>query len=718
MVICWPPPQVSHAHRDVRDDIALPSCRRYRMRGLAHRTHPFEEKRSMRIYCPPLFGCLLIASALPIVAAEAPRTLKPEDVAAFKSVSNPQISPDGLWVAYAIESMDLKKDKADKDIWMSPLAPGANGEAIRLTTSKKSEDTPRWSPDGRYLAFLSDRDGDETQVYLLDRRGGEAWQLTEYKASVSDLAWSADGKKLALIVADVDPDAPKEDEKGDEKTPKPIVIERRQFKRDGEGYLREIREHLYVFDLATKASLQVTSGQYDDSAPVWAPDGSRIAFVSNRTADPDSNQNTDIFVVEAKEGAAPRAVTTSPGSDSSPAWSPDGMEIVYVAGGPVSDMWYGISSAAIVPAVGGAPRDLTRGLDRNITSPRFSRDGRQVYFLLEDGGNQHLARTSAQISGQPLERVVSGERDVRSYDLGPKGEIALIETQWDHPGEVSMLGATGDLVRLSHANDEFLKGIKLGKLERFKATSADGTKIDTFLTRPPDAPAGKKLPTVLRIHGGPTAQYTTGWNLDWQMLAAGGYAVVAANPRGSTGYGRDFCYAIWADWGNKDYEDVMAAVDSEIELWVADPDRLGVGGWSYGGILTDYVITKTTRFKAAISGASEANYFANYGTDHYQYEWETELGLPWRNVELWTKMSPWFQVDKVKTPTLILCGQDDVNVPLLNSEQLYQALRRLGVPSELIIYPGQSHGIRKPTYQKDRFERYLAWYDKYLKAGK
>ncbi|HEV7667695.1 MAG TPA: S9 family peptidase [Thermoanaerobaculia bacterium] len=670
----------------------------------------------MRTCRLPLLGCLLVASTLPALAAEAPRSLKPEDVAALKSVSDSQISPDGSWVAYTVQSMDLKKDKSDADIWMSPLA---GGEAVRVTTSKKSENTPRWSPDGKYLAFLSDRDGDDTEVYLLDRRGGEAWQATEYKASVSDLAWSPDGKRLALIVADVDPDAPKADEKDDdEKTPKPIVIDRRQFKRDGEGYLREIREHLYVFDLATKKTIKLTEGKYDDGEPVWSPDGTRIAFTSNRTADPDSNQNSDIFVVEAKEGATPRAVTTSPGTDASPAWSPDGKEIVYVAGGPVSDMWYGIASAAIVPAAGGAPRDLTRGLDRNIASPKFSPDGQQIYFLLEDGGNQHLARTSAKTPDQPVDRVVAGEREIDSFDLGPKGEIALVEAQWDHPGEVSALGATGDLVRLSHANDEFLHGIKLSKLERFKATSADGTKIDAFLTRPPDAPKGTKLPTILRIHGGPTAQYTTGWNLEWQMLAAGGYAVVAANPRGSTGYGRDFCYAIWADWGNKDFQDVMSAVDGAIAMKVADPDRLGVGGWSYGGILTDYVITKTTRFKAAISGASEANYFANYGTDHYQYEWETELGLPWRNVERWTQMSPWFQVDKVKTPTLLLGGQDDVNVPLLNSEQLYQALKRLGIETELIIYPGQNHGIRKPSYLKDRFERYLAWYDKYLKAGK
>jgi dipeptidyl aminopeptidase/acylaminoacyl peptidase len=202
--------------------------------------------------------------------------------------------------------------------------------------------------------------------------------------------------------------------------------------------------------------------------------------------------------------------------------------------------------------------------------------------------------------------------------------------------------------------------------------------------------------------------------MEWQILAAHGYAVVGANPRGSTGYGSAFSRAIWADWGNKDYQDVLAAVDAAISMGVADPDRLGVGGWSYGGILTDHVIVKTNRFKAATSGASEVNYLANYGTDHYQREWEAELGLPWKNAEGWMRISPFFQIDKVTTPTLILGGSDDVNVPLLNGEQLYQALRRLGRDTELVIYPGQNHGISKPSYQKDRYERYLAWYGKYL----
>jgi acetyl esterase/lipase len=265
-------------------------------------------------------------------------------------------------------------------------------------------------------------------------------------------------------------------------------------------------------------------------------------------------------------------------------------------------------------------------------------------------------------------------------------------------------------------NDDFLKGIRLATVERFKAKSPDGTMIDGFLTRPPDARGPGRLPTVLRIHGGPVSQFSTGFNLEWQLFAAYGFAVVAANPRGSSGYGHDFSRAIFADWGNKDFQDVMAAVDYSVAMGVADPDRLGVGGWSYGGILTNYVITKTTRFKAAISGASEVNFLADYGTDHYQRQWEAELGLPWKTTDLWVNMSPFFKVENIVTPTLVMCGQDDMNVPLLNSEQLYQALRRLGRETELVIYPGQSHGIRTPSHQTDRYERYLAWYGRYLKV--
>jgi dipeptidyl aminopeptidase/acylaminoacyl peptidase len=664
------------------------------------------------------------SAAAQAAAAPGPRLLAVDDMFALKTVSDARLSPDGAWVAYTVAIYDKKKDKGQKDLYMVPMA---GGGAIRLTAGDKSSSSPRWSPDGRYLAFASARDGHHSQVWLLDRQGGEAQKLTDYKADVDEFAWSPDSRRLAVVVADPDPDDEAADAgagKGGEgdaegKPPKPIVIRRLQFKRDGEGYLNDLRNHLYVFDVQARTSQQITSGPYDDAEPAWSPDGKWLAFSSNRTAEPDANENTDIFVVPAAPGFVPRAVTTSPATDQSPAWSPDGKLIAYVEGGDPKDFWYGTSHIAVVPAMaggagGGGPRPLTAALDRNVSEPRFAPDGRSIYFLIEEGGDSHLAKVAA--GGGAVERVVAGGHTVSEFDLDARGDLIVLDSTPDRPPEVSAVGRQG-LRRLTTVNDDMLRGLRLAPVERFQAKSADGTPVDGFLVLPPDAPPGARLPTILRIHGGPTAQFDSAFHFEWQLLAAHGYAVVAANPRGSSGYGLAFSRAIWADWGNLDFTDVMAAVDYAVAKGVADPDHLGVGGWSYGGILTDYVITKTTRFKAAIAGASETNFLANYGTDHYQYAWETELGLPWRHVDLWVKLSPWFQVEKVTTPTLLLCGTDDFNVPALNSEQLYQALRRLGRDTELVLYPGQHHGLTRPSFLKDRFDRYLAWYDKYLKPG-
>ncbi|HTQ80543.1 MAG TPA: S9 family peptidase, partial [Thermoanaerobaculia bacterium] len=431
------------------------------------------------------FLALLFAGLAAFVqAAEPPRALTPDDIYAIKSVGDPHLSPDGRYVAFTVRAFQRKEDNSDTDIYMVPTA---GGEALRLTGSPKAETTPRFSPDGRYLAFLSGREGKKSQVWLLPRVGGEAFQLTQFKSDVQELAWSPDGKRLALVVGDIDPDDPdtaddspaataaKDKEKKDEpaKAPKPIVIRRRQFKRDTEGYLREVRNHLYVFDVATKASEQITSGPYDETSPVWSPDGQQIAFVSNRTADPDANQNTDIFVVAAKAGAAPRDVSAAmQGSDEGPTWSPDGKQIAFVAGGDPKDMWYGPSAIAVV-AVGavdsGAPRLLTRELDRNVREPRFTPDGKAILFLVEEGGNSHLARVPVAAGGK-VERVVEGEREIESFDVDAKGNIVLLASEPDLPAEIFAVKPGGAaLDRLSHVNDAFLSGIRLGSVVRYKA---------------------------------------------------------------------------------------------------------------------------------------------------------------------------------------------------------------------------------------------------------
>lgn len=654
--------------------------------------------------------------------AAAKRPLRVDDLFTLRDVADPRLSPDGTQVVFTVRSLDLKQDKRDTDIYAVSVE---GGEAQRLTARAEAETTPRFSPDGKYLAFLSGREGKggegrgkETQVYLLPRAGGEAVKLTDFKGGVSDLAWSPDSKRLALIVSDPDPDEIDEEAKAADdarKTPKPVVLTRLQFKRDGTGFLRELRNQVHVFDVEKKTGFQLTTGRFDHAEPVWSPDGQWIAFSSNRTEDADANRNTDVYVVAPRPHAQPRQLTTAPTSANQPAFSPDGKLIVYVEGGNPADMYYEVSHLSVVPVAGGENRFLTKELDRNPQRPQFSSDGRHVVFLLEDRLSVHLARIPA--AGGAVERLVRGDRVLSALEVGKKGELVVLESQSDHPAEVSLVQAGGALKRLSHINDAALEGIALGKVTQHEAKSADGTVVDFFLTHPPDAGTGN-LPALLRIHGGPVSQYQHEFSFEWQLFAANGYLVVAANPRGSSGRGLAFSRAIWADWGGKDFQDVMAAVDAAIAMGKADGDRLGVGGWSYGGILTDWTIHQTHRFKAAISGAGIANVMGAYGTDHYQWEYEVELGFPWKNTAGWLAMSkPFLEADKIKTPTLFLCGEIDWNVPLIHSEQMFQALRRLGVPTRLVVYPVESHGIRVPTYQKDRYERYLAWYDKYMKPA-
>lgn len=660
-----------------------------------------------------LASSVMLVTALPaLLVAQTPRPLSVDDLFAIRRVGDPRISPDGKWVAYTVSTTSLEEDETETRIWMIS---SRGGEAIPMTAEGYSASQPQWSPDGRYLSFAAAKGEGKTQVWTLNRLGGEAQQLTDVKQGISDYSWSPDGTRLLLSIRDAEEE---EEEEGKEpETPDPWVIDRLQFKRDGVGYLAGNRHtHLYVFHIAAKELVQITSGGFDESQGTWSPDGERVAFVSNRTDNPDGNSNSDIWVVAAgntDKGQTLLQVTTNPGADGSPAWSPDGAWIAYTTVLEPDLIWYATTHLAVTTAQGGRPQLLTVSLDRNMSGPHFGNDGQSIYFGLEDSGENHLARM--ELPSRKISRPIEGQLSARGFSYGPNGMIAALVSRTDLPAEVFVL-ESGKLRQLTTVNTEFLSGVRLAQVKDVTFPSWDGTEIEGFIYLPPGYDQSLRYPTLLRIHGGPVSQYSHSFSFDAQLFAAHGYVVVMTNPRGSSGYGQDFSRAIWADWGNKDYEDVMAGVDYAIEQGYTDPDRLGIGGWSYGGILTDHVITKTDRFKAAITGASEVLYVANYGHDHYQLQWEKELGLPWENRDAWERISPFNKVEDIVTPTLIMGGEDDWNVPIQNSEQLYQALKRLGRETQLVVYPGQAHGLRVPSYQKDRLERYLAWYDKYVKG--
>jgi dipeptidyl aminopeptidase/acylaminoacyl peptidase len=668
--------------------------------------------------CGALVLVLVSWSSVHPVEAQSQRKITLDDLSRVREVSDPQLSPDGEWVAYTVSRNDSVHDRIDQDVWMTSWD---GRQSVRLTSSISSERAPRWSPDGRYLAFLSDREDphEAAQVWLLNRTGGEAERVTDFPGDVSDYAWAPDGRRLALVVSDPDPDSAVVSTDTAQRTHRPIVIDRFQFKEDETGYLDERRDHLYLFDVATRRSEILTPGPYNELAPSWSPDGRSIAFISKRRPDFDRTNNWDLYVVDARSGASPRQLTTFEGPDMDPewesrppSWSPDGRMIVYVQGGPLRLIYYAGQKLAVVSATGGPARLLTPMLDRNVLSPSWSSDGNTILFLLEDDRTTTVASVLA--TGGSVKSLIKGRQQISDFSQGSGGKLAVLASTPGAPAEV-FAAEGGQLRRLSRQNEGWLAGVRLAPVEEISFKSKDGTPIRGLLIKPVDYQAGSRVPTVLRIHGGPVSQFTVEFDFLFQLLAAQGFAVVAANPRGSSGRGEKFSTAIWADWGNKDGQDVIAAVDYAVAQGVADPNRLGVGGWSYGGILTNQVIARDQRFKAAVSGAGQSNALAGYGTDQYVREYEAELGTPWGNTEAWIRVSyPFFHADRIVTPTLFLCGDQDFNVPLLNSEQMYQALRSLGRETQLVIYPGEHHAIRKPSYQRDRFQRYLDWYGRHL----
>jgi dipeptidyl aminopeptidase/acylaminoacyl peptidase len=689
----------------------------------------------MRNYILAVAACAVAASAplhgqtaKPADSAQGKRAITLDDHSRVIGVGDPQRSPDGQWVAYTVTTIDADKDRRNTDIWMIKWD---GSEQLQLTSSPDGESSPRWSPDNKYLAFVASRGTDEEkkkggQIWLLNRAGGEAQRISDVKGGVGDIQWSPDSTRIAFTHSDEDPrDEPEKLEGWKRKTAPPIVIDRYHFKQDRSGYLGDYYSHIGVFDVTAKTHKMITRGNTDDGSPSWSPDGKWIAFLSKRGhAVPDRTGNEDLWIVDTDGAAEPRQLTrTEFGEGGRPAWSPDGSRIAVLQGDNDANGAYSMNKLIVVPSnppanVGATTRPTVYmpQLDRAVSSIGWSADGQQISFLLQDDRTNHLATVPAENPNGTIQRRSSGRRVISSPHPGRDGHFAVIASEPNRFNEIFAL-ENGNLRQLTKHNDRLLSELQLATTEDFSSKSKDGTLVNGLIVKPAGYKAGTKYPTLLIIHGGPNSQDQHALSFDREFLAANGYVVLAINYRGSAGRGNAFQKSIHADWGNLESQDLIGAVDEAIRQGIADPARLGIGGWSYGGISTDHVIARDQRFKAAVSGAGVALVMSLYGVDQYILQYDNELGHPWKsaNADKWVRSSyPFFNVDKIKTPTLFMGGEKDFNVPIAGGEQMYQALKSLGVDTQLVIYPGQFHGLTIPSYERDRLQRYLNWFNKYL----
>jgi dipeptidyl aminopeptidase/acylaminoacyl peptidase len=639
----------------------------------------------------------------------AARPLQPEDWYRFQAVSALTMAADGSAVAYVLTAYDKSADESRDALWIADWSGRHSMRLLRLQ-GEAADRLPRFTPDGRAVSFLSAPPGSSTQLWSIDRQGGNPHLLSHVPGDVEGYAWAPDGRHVVLVAH----------AHAAAKTSRPIVIDALHFKQDRDGYLdADSLSHLYLLDTAT-AAVQALSAdpQRSDSLPAYAPDGRHLAFVGNRYDRMSELGVDEIYVMDVAPGATPKRLLTlwSPNHQHLQ-WSPDGTRIALLRGDEQKYNAYMTDQLLLADAASGSVRVLAASLDRAVVTPTFSADGSALEFAVEDDGYQYPAQVNLTTGAvQHLaDRVVVEELACAA------GHTAVLASD-DHSGVEVYALEHGQLRALSAHNRALLAELALGSVEDVSFRSGDGTTIHGQLVKPPQFTGGRRYPTILWIHGGPNGQddhslQLEGYGppLERQLFATHGYLVLAVNYRGSSGRGAQFARSILADWGHKEVADLLAGVDYAVAAGLADPTRLGVGGWSYGGLLTDYVIASDTRFKAAISGAGSGNQLGMYGVDEYVLQYNAEMGPPWRNTDLWLKVSyPFFRAERIRTPTLFLGGSKDFNVPLAGGEQMYQALRTLGVPSELIVYPDQYHVLTRPSFLVDRSRRYLDWMARYL----
>ncbi|MBI3460831.1 S9 family peptidase [Candidatus Acetothermia bacterium] len=673
--------------------------------------------------------------------AAKPKTKKddwritPEDFYEIKFASEPQISPGGSTIAYTQLEPDYENNSYKSAIWVVTTA---GGEPQKFTSGEKRDHSPRWSPDGNKLAFVSNRTG-KNQIYVIDSYGGEAWQLTRMPNGVSDPAWSPDGTKLVFISRTNDEERKLETER-DRRPPERLDAEARkkleeEHKKEEEEkadprvitriiYRAETRyrddrnSHVYVVDLKEKKAKRLTSGERDYVAPVWEPSGQSILASVKRVGDPDNSTIVDVVRIPAKGGKLQLVVRTS-GYEADAHPSPDGKWIAYMMT-PEKRTSAQNSFLMIVSAKGGTPRNLTESLDRSVNSPAWSHDSRSIYCLCADQGDVSIRNIT--LSDGKIETIVSGRRSIQWLDVSNTSLLTYMLSAPDIPSDIFTARADGSKEkRLTEVNKEFLSKKKLSKPEEIWYESFDGKKIQGWLFKPADFDPKKKYPLLLEIHGGPHVMWgmseRTMWH-EWQTLAAAGYVVFACNPRGSDGYGYNFKDAIHLNWGEEDAQDILTGVDHVVKKAYIDAKKMVITGGSYGGFMTAWIIGHDQRFAAAFSQRGVYNLTSFYGcTDATRLiEWEFD-SFPWDEPDLLWKHSPIAYVKNIKTPLLIKHGDLDFRAPINTAEELYMALKKLGREVVFVRYPREGHELSRsgePKHRIDRLNRMLDWFNSHI----
>ncbi|MDX6444679.1 MAG: hypothetical protein QOH71_1753 [Blastocatellia bacterium] len=675
---------------------------------------------------------VLCLTVVPSLTAQTPRGITPEDYYSFEFVSDPQISPDGKLVAYVVTKVDRAQNRRNSSIWMTATDGGR--APWQFTTAPQSSTSPRWSPDGKSLAFLSSRPAEATpagapgsapagtteplraQVYLLSMNGGEAKRITNLKNGVSVFRWSPDGTRL-VVVSRVGPS----DGRPDNKDRSDVRhYKNSSYKFNDTGWFDDRRTHLWVVEVNSGSAKQITEGDdWNDSDPQWSPEGTRLAFVSNRTGkEYEENRNSDVWVISA-EGGKLTKISDHEEADNQPRWSPDGKWIAFT--GEIRDRDH--PKIYLAPSTGGAPSVLAaNGLDLIPNALRWSDDGKSIYFETGVKGEVQIFRVD--LPAKSVAQVTSGARAVRSVDFNfGSRTIAYLANDFKHLDTLYVTDLDGkNERRLTNLNDALWKQVHLADVERFTYKSADDWDVDAFFVKPFGWQAGRKYPLILSIHGGPAGQYGVDWYQEFQVYAAKGYAVLFTNPRGSTGYGQKFERGIAGEWGGKDYLDVMNGLDAAVKKypWI-DQGRMGVTGGSYGGYLTNWIVSHTDRFKAAVTLRSLSNFISDDGTRDGAYGHAPDFGGDiFQKYELYWDRSPLKYAQNVKTPTLILHSDNDFRVPIEQGEQWFRALKHFGVTTEIVFFPRENHNLTRagePKHLVESLNWQLYWFDRFLNGN-